>query len=617
MLARDVFPPTLALLTCVSIPGATQSSPDPTVPVIATHDNVRSAGRLDGGILELSLWAGIGGWQPEGPPLAAKRVAAFGETGGPLSIPSPLVRVPQGTAVHAIVRNTLASPLLLRGFCDRSSPCSPAIIAPGETRDLRFVSSEPGTFHYWADTHGSSLDDRDSTDSQLGGAIVVDPIGAKPSDRVFVLGLIDRPNAPGFPVTVINGRSWPLTERLQYAMGDTVRWRVVNLSNVAHPMHLHGFYFAVSSSGDGTGDTRHPARAVVTERIPPSGTREPTWVAERPGNWLFHCHMVDHHVLGAERVPNGQHPADGAALGMRGLVLGIRVAGSPPPSRQADRARRALQLIVSPDTRHGAVPSYRVDLVTGADPAPRVGVGAVPGPVMLLTRGEPVAVEVINRLDEPTAIHWHGIELESRFDGVPDLSGTQGSVTPAIKPGASFTALFTPPRAGTFIYHTHWHNRNQLSAGVYGPLIVLEPGQRYDPSRDHLVVLGLDGPYRRLPNEPFVVNGSTKPAPLELEAGVVHRLRLIGITADNPNLTVQLLGRFDPIQWTLVAKDGADVPVAERRVRPARQGVAVGETYDFELAPLEPAGLWLELRRGDGELLFQWPVRVKALVRED
>jgi FtsP/CotA-like multicopper oxidase with cupredoxin domain len=232
---------------------------------------------------------------------------------------------------------------------------------------------------------------------------------------------------------------------------------------------------------------------------------------------------------------------------------------------------------------------------------------------MVLTRGQPVAVEIVNRLTEPTAIHWHGIELESYDDGVPGFGGIGGSVTPSVPAGGSFTARFTPSRAGTFIYHTHWHNADQLSAGVYGPLIVLEPGQVYDSASDHIIVLGLDGPYRPAPNEFFAVNGESRPRPLELKAGIPHRLRFINITADNVAFTVQLLSGFDPIRWTLVGKDGAETPPAQRTARPGRQLVAVGETYDFELAPMAPraVGLWMELRRGNGELLIQWPVRVQ------
>jgi FtsP/CotA-like multicopper oxidase with cupredoxin domain len=437
-------------------------------------------------------------------------------------------------------------------------------------------------------------------------------------DRLFVIGLIKEQQGPSEPeVTVINGRSWPYTERLHYAAGDEVHWRVLNLSRGPHAMHLHGFYFDVESTGDGIEDTVYAdadRRRVVTEYMPTGRTMTLSWIPERPGNWLFHCHMLMH-MMPPDELHGGQgaaHAYDQAAAGMAGLVLGIEVTGDRRSDAVADSARRKLRLIVEPDDRHGTAPAYKVDLVT-SPPAPRAGDRAVPGPVMVLARGEPVAVEIENRLNEPTAIHWHGIELESYYDGVPGFGATAGRVTPPVDPGGTFTARFTPSRAGTFIYHTHWHNAAQLSAGVYGPLVVLEPGQAWDPVTDHLVVLGLDGPNRPRPDEPFVVNGDAKPRPLELKAGVAHRLRIINITAGNTGLVVQLLSRFDLIQWTPIGKDGSDLPAAQRKPRAAQQPVAVGETYDFELGPMQPRpdGLWMELRRSNGELLFQWPVRVQ------
>ena len=59
-----------------------------------------------------------------------------------------------------------------------------------------------------------------------------------------------------------------------------------------------------------------------------------------------------------------------------------------------------------------------------------------------------------------------------------------------IVPGERFKVRITPPRTGTFIYHTHVHDFRQLSSGLYGPLVVVEPGERYDPATDHVVVLG-------------------------------------------------------------------------------------------------------------------------------
>ncbi len=93
---------------------------------------------------------------------------------------------------------------------------------------------------------------------------------------------------------MINGRSWPHTERLAYRVGDTVRMRVINAGALVHPMHLHGFYFNVDSRGDERADTvfarDSSPHMVVTERLGPGRTFALTWKPTRPGNWLFHCH---------------------------------------------------------------------------------------------------------------------------------------------------------------------------------------------------------------------------------------------------------------------------------------------------------------------------------------
>lgn len=53
-------------------------------------------------------------------------------------------------------------------------------------------------------------------------------------------------------------------------------------------------------------------------------------------------------------------------------------------------------------------------------------------------------------------------------------------------PGDSFTVAFTPPRAGTFMYHTHMEEEDQLPYEMVGPMIVLEPAARFDPRDRHL-----------------------------------------------------------------------------------------------------------------------------------
>lgn len=603
----------VSVLTSLASGASAQSGAANQTAVVETHDNLRTVGRLENGVLTISLRVGNARWSPGGSASSTWDIEAFGEEGRPLSVPAPLIRARVGTVVNVSVRNTLASAIRVFGLSNRPGTGEPLSIAPGATGQAQFTLGVAGTFTYWATTQNKTIGTRDGIDSQLGGAIVVDDAVADPRERVLVLGLIRRvPGVIGTDITAINGRSWPLTERFHREVGDTIRWRVVNLTSSAHAMHLHGFYFNVESVGDGMTDARRASRS-VTERIGPGGTFVMSWVAERPGNWLFHCHMLGHMVPNEGESHPAEHGADSASAGMAGLVLGVQVTGGTSSAVVPDVDRRKLQFRIQPDTRLGEVPSYRVDVSEAGVVAPRVNDRAAPGPIIVVTRGQPVAVEILNELNEPTAIHWHGIELESFNDGVPGFGGSTGSITPPISAHGSFTARFTPPRAGTFIYHTHWHKESQLSGGIYGPLIVLEPGQRYNPESDHIVVIGLEGQYRNLPDEPFAVNGETRPRALELKPGIPHRLRFINITGDGVSLMTQLLLIHDPVQWTPLSKDGADVPLSQRTARPARQQITVGETYDFELAPMQPRpdGLWMELRRGSGELLFQWPVRVR------
>lgn len=150
-------------------------------------------------------------------------------------------------------------------------------------------------------------------------------------------------------------------------------------------------------------------------------------------------------------------------------------------------------------------------------------------------------------------------------------------------------ARLTLPRAGTFIYHTHLNDVAQVTGGAAGPLIVLEPGESFDPARDH-VYLSIWHGRQRVPQQipGVLVNGdSISSAPRELEAGVTHRFRLINIGAAG---VVRYTLRRDTtlVQWRGRAKDGADLPPALRVMQPAVQPVTVGETYDFEFLPPGP-----------------------------
>ena len=89
-----------------------------------------------------------------------------------------------------------------------------------------------------------------------------------------------------------------------------------------------------------------------------------------------------------------------------------------------------------------------------------------PGPTLTVQKGQELIVKVLNLLEEPTSIHWHGIRNVNHMDGVPDL--TQNP----IEPGENFTYRFTAKDAGTFWYHAHSKAWEQVARGLYGALIV-------------------------------------------------------------------------------------------------------------------------------------------------
>src|SRR6478672_9639557 len=289
MRSLSLFAVSLALC-CSSFAHA--PSPERVIP----NDNRTAAGTLRNGVLTVHLEAREGLWFPDedaGPSIALQM---FAEVGKAPQNPGPLIRVPAGTLLRVSVRNSLGdSVLVLHGFRTRPSTLDDTVqVAAGATRELEFRAGAPGTYFYWGTTTHHGASDRSGIDSQLHGAFIVDPAGVRPPpDRIFVLGDYSGPAdsaGDNAELRVINGLSWPHTERFTYSAGDTVRWRWVNPSDSPHPMHLHGFYFDVASRGTWARDStfaRRDVSHVVTE-MPLSGeTFAMTWVPREPGNWLF------------------------------------------------------------------------------------------------------------------------------------------------------------------------------------------------------------------------------------------------------------------------------------------------------------------------------------------
>ena len=156
----------------------------------------------------------------------------------------------------------------------------------------------------------------------------------------------------------------------------------------------------------------------------------------------------------------------------RTLLRGAAALALSSPAA-APFARAASAATDSPST------SARRELVAAAATEPLVGMpyphtpvlafgGTVPGPEIRLHRGDALALDVVNRLDVPTSVHWHGVRAPWAMDGVAGL--TQAPVPP----GGRFAVDFRPPDAGTYWYHAHANVPEQVGRGLYGALIVEE-----------------------------------------------------------------------------------------------------------------------------------------------
>lgn len=596
---------------------------DAAVPRIAPNENRVPAGTLEHGVLTVRLEIREGEWHPgttDGPAISPQipvtiESAAFGEAGRNLQIPGPLIRVQQGTEVRVSVHNLLPNVVYIHGLNGHPEADVKIMeLAADESKEVTFSAGEPGTYLYWASTKPIKVPLlRDPADIPLSGAFIVDAQGADNHDRVFVLSewaknLLTQKLQWVF---TINGKTWPYTERLQATQGQPEHWRVLNATNGPHPMHLHGFYFYVDGVSDGEHEHYYaPAevRMVNTEVLPSGATMDLTWTPDRVGNWLFHCHFLEHmtvHILPENfgpagppktaAAPNDKYAANGMGMGMAGLVLGVTVRSQPGRTAQEPNgsptvgARRHLFV-----RERSATAFSRAGMGLYLEGVSK-RVGAI-GPPLILTEGVRTAITVTNQSTEATAIHWHGMEDDSYYDGIPGWDGTPHRRAPLIKPGESFVAYITPRRPGTFIYHTHWDDIRQLTSGLYGALLVLPPGKSYDPATDKVFVLGRSGP--SLYHDLLLLNGVAQPGVMFLLTGKTYRFRFINITPnDGSHLSLATFSNTFA-KWRAVAKDGADLPPQQATESEAMTTLFVGETRDFEFSPTSPGKFVLRFRAG-------------------
>lgn len=110
----------------------------------------------------------------------------------------------------------------------------------------------------------------------------------------------------------------------------------------------------------------------------------------------------------------------------------------------------------------------------------------IPGPLIKVRQGSEIRVNFTNNLDVPTAVHWHGLRVENRYDGVPGLTQDE------LAPGESFEYLLRFPDPGVYWYHPHVREDYQQEMGLYGNIIVEPEQEDYFPEVDKEEFLFLD-----------------------------------------------------------------------------------------------------------------------------
>ncbi len=112
--------------------------------------------------------------------------------------------------------------------------------------------------------------------------------------------------------------------------------------------------------------------------------------------------------------------------------------------------------------------------------------GSIPGPVLHVDQGSQITVQVANDGDVEATVHWHGLRLENRYDGVPHE--TQAP----IPVGGTFTYQLQFPDAGLYWYHPHIREDFGLEMGLYGTIVVEPADPEYWPAADRHLTLTLD-----------------------------------------------------------------------------------------------------------------------------
>ena len=303
----------VATATWVGCSDSTAPGAPPTMPVAPDVGTLE--GTIVDGVREFRVRAHVFTQQIATFPLQTAEVWGYnGSTPGPTAIAF------EGEPIRFIVQNDLPEPTSVH-FHGMHQPneddgvggiSQPTPIQPGQSFTYEFTPGHAGTFAYHAHTNDATQELRG-----LEGFFIILPRSEQAGSRadrdyVFTLqsfflpgeGMPVVPFPPGgeFNFHVMNGKTLDAASELEAKVGERVRLRFYNASQLQHAMHEHGADIVIESQN---GHERVPV-TVTTVDVGPGNFFEVAVVFDKPGKWLFHCHFPHHTSNDMMSGPNGQ-----------------------------------------------------------------------------------------------------------------------------------------------------------------------------------------------------------------------------------------------------------------------------------------------------------------------
>ena len=233
--------------------------------------------------------------------------------------PGPTIEAVEGDRIRILVENKLPEPtsvhwhgIFLPNGMDGVNGLNQPPIPPGETFVYEYDLPQYGTYMYHP-----HLDEMIQIAMGMMGFLIIHPKNPPdpPIQRDFAIFLHEWRVEPGSatpnPMFMedhnlfsFNSRVFPGTDPLVCKLGDRVRFRFGNIGQHIHAIHLHGhrFWVVETDGGQIPKSAWWPETTVV---VAPGQTRAVEWVADNPGDWAFHCHLL-HHPMNAmsHEIPN-------------------------------------------------------------------------------------------------------------------------------------------------------------------------------------------------------------------------------------------------------------------------------------------------------------------------